>query len=249
MAKKKLEKKTVAVIGLGYVGLPLAILTAKKGYAVYGFDLDKKKIEKIGLAVDQASGQVLVEWKKIPWDESDRPYWAALSSIRGIGPQLLATLVVCFGSAKAVFSQTDLALRSIKLPDKLILLIQRFKKENNILEWFASQKLSFLAAPEKDFPQDLRRQSSSPSHLWVWGDIKILNSRLPLAVVGTRKITPYGRDVTYELSAKLAVRGVTIVSGLMYGVDEVAMRAAMEAGDVLDAIDKWLAKYPEGESG
>ena len=190
----------------------------------------KKTVEKIGLEIDDASGQVLVEWEKIPWEDSDRPYWAALSSILGIGPQLLATLVAYFGSAKTVFHQTDKALQSIKLPEKLISAILQFKKQHKISDWFASQKLSFLAAPEKDFPRDLRRQSCSPSHLWVWGNIKILNSRLPLAIVGTRKITPYGKDITYELSARLSGRGVTVVSGLMYGVDEVAMRAALESG-------------------
>ncbi|HLP86306.1 MAG TPA: nucleotide sugar dehydrogenase [Candidatus Paceibacterota bacterium] len=41
------KKKKVAVIGLGYVGLPLALLASKKGYEVYGIDLDTKKVEKI----------------------------------------------------------------------------------------------------------------------------------------------------------------------------------------------------------
>jgi DNA processing protein len=190
----------------------------------------KKTIEKIGLAVDEASGQVLVDWEKIPWKSSDRPYWAALSSILGVGPQLLATLVAYFGSAKQVFNQTNGALQSIKLPEKLIYSILHLAKAQQIPEWFSSQKLSFLAAPEEDFPRELRKQPSSPSHLWVWGNIKILNSRLPLAIVGTRKITPYGKDITYELSSKLSGRGVTVVSGLMYGVDEVAMRAALESG-------------------
>lgn len=45
--KKQTPREIVTVMGLGYVGLPLAILTAQKGYDVYGFDLDKKKIEKI----------------------------------------------------------------------------------------------------------------------------------------------------------------------------------------------------------
>jgi len=190
----------------------------------------KKSIEKIGLAIDDASGQVLVDWEKIPWKNWDRPYWAALSSILGIGPQLLATLIAYFGSAKAVFNKTHSQLQSIKLPEKLIQAILQFKKVDQIPDWFTSQKLSFLAAPEEDFPRELRRQSCSPSHLWVWGNIKILNSRLPLAIVGTRKITPYGKDITYELSARLSGRGVTVVSGLMYGVDEVAMRAALESG-------------------
>src|SRR3989338_5448369 len=110
----------------------------------------KKTVEKIGLAVDEASGQVLVEWEKIPWHDRDRPYWAALSSILGIGPQLLATLVAYFGSAKAVFNKTDLELQSIKLPQKLISSILQFKKQRQIPDWFSSQKLSFLAAPEKD---------------------------------------------------------------------------------------------------
>ncbi len=190
----------------------------------------KKTIEKIGLAVDDASGEILVEWEKIPWKDQDRPYWAALSSIHGVGPQLLATLIAYFGSASRVFHQTDKALQSIKLPEKLIQAILQFRKVRQIPDWFASQKLSFLAAPEKDFPRLLRLQSSSPSHLWVWGNIEILNPRLPLAVVGTRKITPYGKDITYELSSQLSGRGVTVVSGLMYGVDEVAMRAALESG-------------------
>src|SRR3989339_726602 len=64
MAKKKLEKKTVAVIGLGYVGLPLAILTAKKGYAVYGFDLDKKKIEKIRKNISPFKEEFIEERKQ-----------------------------------------------------------------------------------------------------------------------------------------------------------------------------------------
>ncbi|MBI4215369.1 MAG: hypothetical protein HY602_01440, partial [Parcubacteria group bacterium] len=106
----------------------------------------KKTIEKIGLAVDDASGQVLVEWQKIPWKNSDRPYWAALSSILGIGPQLLATLVAYFGSAKKVFHQTDKALQSIKLPQKLISSILQLAKASQIPDWFESQKLLFLAA-------------------------------------------------------------------------------------------------------
>ncbi len=51
-----------------------------------------------------------------------------------------------------------------------------------------------------------------------------------LAVVGTRQITSYGRQVTVDLVSKLCAFGVTIVSGLMYGVDEVAHRAAVDSG-------------------
>ena len=62
----------------------------------------KKKIKKLGLTIDGDSGRVLVEWKKVPFAETDRPYWAGLSSMDGVGPNALPLLISCFGSAKKV---------------------------------------------------------------------------------------------------------------------------------------------------
>ncbi|MFZ2975207.1 MAG: nucleotide sugar dehydrogenase [Candidatus Moraniibacteriota bacterium] len=64
MSKNKPTKKTVAVIGLGYVGLPLAILAAQKKYSVYGVDLDKKKIEKIKKNISPFKEEFIEERKK-----------------------------------------------------------------------------------------------------------------------------------------------------------------------------------------
>ena len=63
----------------------------------------KKIISQLGLAIDDASGQILVEWEKVPFSFLDRPYWGVLSSIEGIGPNTLAILVAAFGSAREVF--------------------------------------------------------------------------------------------------------------------------------------------------
>jgi nucleotide sugar dehydrogenase len=61
---KKENRKTVTVMGLGYVGLPLAIQTAQKGHLVYGFDLDKKKIEKIKKEQSPFKEEFIEERKK-----------------------------------------------------------------------------------------------------------------------------------------------------------------------------------------
>jgi len=60
--------------------------------------------------------------------------------------------------------------------------------------------------------------------------------KLTVAIVGSRKPTAYGREVTYRLSYDLAKRGVIVVSGLALGVDSVAHRAALEAGGTTIAV-------------
>lgn len=100
--------------------------------------------------------------------------------------------------------------------------------------------------------------------------MEALTARKCVAIVGSRKLTPYGRQVTQELAGKLAEQGIVIVSGLALGVDAVAHQAALEAGGLTIAVlpgplekiyprsHQWLAdqileaggallsEYPEG---
>lgn len=195
----------------------------------------KKKIKKLGLEIDGDNGRVLVEWKKVPFSEIDRPYWAGLSSIDGVGPNTLPLLISCFGSAKKVlFADKELLIQA-GLPINVAARIVGFSGRRDINSWFTRAlnpepdiKLSFLAPKDKEFPERLLMMTGAPGHLWVWGDKQILNQKRIIAVVGTRKITPYGRMITETLAEALAVRGVIVVSGLMYGVDETGQRAALK---------------------
>ena len=203
----------------------------------------KKKIKKLGLTVDGDNGRVLIEWKKVPFAESDRPYWAGLSSIDGVGPNSLPLLVSCFGGAREVlFADKELLIQA-GLPTNVAIRIVGFPGRNDINKWFYRAlnpepdiKLSFLTPKDKEFPDRLKNMSGSPSHLWVWGNKEILNQKRIVAVVGTRKITPYGRIVTEDLAGALAVRGVTVISGLMYGVDEIAQRAALKSKGIVIGV-------------
>jgi DNA processing protein len=60
--------------------------------------------------------------------------------------------------------------------------------------------------------------------------------RPTVAIVGTRKPTAYGREVTYQLAYDLAKRGVIIISGLALGTDGIAHQAALEAGGTTIAV-------------
>lgn len=90
-------------------------------------------------------------------------------------------------------------------------------------------KINKVTQQHKQFPAYLREISSVPKELYFLGNW--LHDYLPaVAIIGTRKITRYGEEVTYSLAYDLAKHGVTIISGLALGVDGTAHRAALEAG-------------------
>ncbi|NCS82907.1 DNA-processing protein DprA, partial [Candidatus Saccharibacteria bacterium] len=74
-----------------------------------------------------------------------------------------------------------------------------------------------------------------PEHLYVIGSLP--SKRRPsVAIVGTRKPSAYGKEVTYNLAYALAGKGVVIISGLAYGVDSIAHQAALDAGGTTIAV-------------
>jgi len=84
-----------------------------------------------------------------------------------------------------------------------------------------------LTPADEDFPESLREIAQPPVAIYCKGDLTLLEGR-NLAVVGTRNITRYGRDVTEHIVADLVTNGFCIVSGLARGVDTVAHRTALE---------------------
>jgi DNA processing protein len=92
-----------------------------------------------------------------------------------------------------------------------------------------TQEVSLIALNQKDYPNNLRKLAGAPKAIWVKGSIKVLNS-LCCAIVGSRKMTPYGQEVARSISFDLAAKGVTIVSGLARGVDTEAHKATLSAG-------------------
>ena len=90
--------------------------------------------------------------------------------------------------------------------------------------------------PDKHkFLQGLQDIAKVPEILYLRG--KLPNERTPaVAIVGTRKPTAYGKDVTYRFAYNLAQKGVVIISGLAFGVDSIAHRAALDAGGITIAV-------------
>lgn len=91
--------------------------------------------------------------------------------------------------------------------------------------------------PNSQVPKRLKQLSSPPKRLFVAGaDLNELLQRPAVAIVGSRKVTPYGRQVTIKLARELAEQGVVIISGLALGVDSLAHQAALDVGGLTIAV-------------
>ncbi len=89
-------------------------------------------------------------------------------------------------------------------------------------------------------PRVLREIPNSPQQLFVAGNLHELLKHPCLAVVGSRKVSPYGRQVTRSLAEAMAGQGIVIISGLAIGADGIAHQAA------LDACGQTIAVLPAG---
>lgn len=94
-----------------------------------------------------------------------------------------------------------------------------------------------LTLNSPQFPESVRRIANPPPQLFCAGAPLDDLMRLPrVAIVGSRNVTPYGKQVTMKLAGQLAERGIVIVSGLAIGVDALAHRATLDAGGLALAV-------------
>ncbi len=90
------------------------------------------------------------------------------------------------------------------------------------------EDIRILTKDDEEYPHHLKACDDAPFALFIRGSLE--NLRHTVAVVGSRTVTPYGEQITTDVTAALARSGVTIVSGLALGVDGLAHRAALDAG-------------------
>ncbi len=96
-------------------------------------------------------------------------------------------------------------------------------------------KINTISPDEAEYTQILTTIAKSPKKLHYIGTLPATRT-LSIAIVGTRRPSAYGREVTHRLAYDLASRGVTIVSGLALGVDAIAHAAGIEAGGTTVAV-------------
>jgi len=163
---------------------------------------------------------------------SDLRYWVGFNIVRGIGPVRLRALLDYFGDVERAWRAPAEALRNAGLDSRSLKNLLQVRSKRNLdreLERIEAAGARALTWESDHYPHLLREIYDSPPVLYIKGTLTEEDS-WAIAVIGTRRASVYGREVTRQLTQALARSGLTIVSGLARGIDSEAHRAALEAG-------------------
>ncbi len=164
--------------------------------------------------------------------EDSKRFWIGFNLVKGIGAVRMRSLLDYFGNIQIAWEAPADALQTAGLSPKItetLLKIRATDALDRIWDRLQAQEFQILTWEDKDYPRRLREIAQPPPLLYIRGKV-IPEDEWAIAIVGTRRITPYGRQVADEIANKLARNGVTVVSGLARGIDSVAHQAAMQAG-------------------
>ncbi len=162
----------------------------------------------------------------------DLGYWIGFSRVSGIGPVRLRALLDHFGDIAQAWSASTATLQAIGFDRRTI---ESFRVTRSKLDLEAELArvvelgVTVLTWDSPAYPDLLRAVPNPPPVLYVRGEL-LPQDNWALGVVGTRRASVYGREATRSLVGGLAASGVTIVSGLAYGIDTYAHQTALDAG-------------------
>jgi len=164
--------------------------------------------------------------------ESNLKYWIWLSSLVKITPRKRLALLTYFNAPAYLWEAGENELRASQLcTPKMISYIRDTdmrKGVKDLTERVFASGAGVITFCDPDYPQALKYTADPPVVLYCRG--RLMPDELCVAVVGSRKATWYGLDMSKKLSSELARHGVTVVSGMARGVDSKAHYGALEAG-------------------
>lgn len=163
---------------------------------------------------------------------NDPRYWIGFNIVRGIGPVRLRALVDYFGDVQTAWRAPSQELLRAGLDRRSLenLLAARGALDlDQQMKRIAASGARVLTWESDDYPRLLYEIPDPPPVLYVKGALTE-EDVWAVAVVGTRRASVYGREVTRRLTQALSRSGITIVSGMARGIDTEAHRAALRSG-------------------
>lgn len=161
--------------------------------------------------------------------ENEIKYYNAFALIGDIGPVRFKKLLAYFKKISLAWSASEKELLQSGVEEKIagrIIAKRATISPDTEMEKLLKEKISAVSFVDPLYPDLLKQIYAPPSILYFKGDL-FNNLDFTLGVVGSRKISYYGRQVAMDIAGKLAKSGVTIISGIATGVDTISHEAAL----------------------
>jgi len=174
----------------------------------------------------------------MPTDDQTLLYQIALTLLPGVGDVNARKLVSYTGSPEAVFTEKKtnllripgLGISTVNLIINNRKVVGRAAEEVDFIKKYSVNPVFYTS---KEYPERLKHCADSPVLIYTLGNAD-LNAPRIVSIVGTRRATEYGKEICRKLVSGLAEMGVLVISGLAYGIDTCAHKAALDEG--LDTV-------------
>lgn len=161
--------------------------------------------------------------------DNDRYFLLFLTTFMQFGPQRIKLLLEYFGSAEKVWKTDKESFMKIGMSENITRQFTAYKKHFNhetYLKELNRLGVNFVTVNDPEYPSNLLGMEDMPYVLYYRGTLSFEDSNA-IAIVGSRKMTSYGKEVTQKLAGELATLGIPIVSGLAIGIDACAHTACL----------------------
>lgn len=158
-------------------------------------------------------------------------YWVWLSTIKGIGPVTQRRLLDHFEFPEVIYRSSEKDLKKVVGVGEILsnnIKNKSLDDAKKILDKAHKLDIKILTCEDSLYPEEAKRSIDSPTVLYYRGQIK--KNFTGVGIVGSRKCTEYGKQVTKEVATYLAKNGVCVISGMAKGIDGYAHTAALKAG-------------------
>jgi DNA processing protein len=158
--------------------------------------------------------------------------WVELSLVPGIGPKSFFKLLDHFGTPKNALRAPRSALE--RVPGLGAVVVEALRRGckpelEEALPLIEKHEVTVVTFNDPAYPERLKHIHTPPPLLYIKGDL-LSADRNAVSIVGSRRATHYGKMVADRLAGDLARRGITVISGLAYGIDTAAHKGALAAG-------------------
>ncbi len=170
---------------------------------------------------------------------SEIAYWIWLAQRRQLSPASARRCLEHFGSVLYVYEAEEELYRfvpELRSASIRTLMDKSLDEAERIMENCRRLGVRILCLNDAAYPEKLRNIYDAPLVLYVKGSLPVVDDEPCVAVVGTRKATPYGRRCARRFGTDLVHCGGVVVSGLAEGIDSEAMKAALDAGGTVIGV-------------